>query len=173
MDGRNRRAVRSDTLEIQLPLVHKFSPVLGNIVSSPTIYLAIQTAEMQFVEQPFKIDPGSDVATISIPVAERLGIVIPPRRARIEIKSSTGVRIAEVHTGHIVARLPTLPGLEFEWPCLFVPATRDDAPEAILGLTGLAQDFTLTYDTTYRPATPFGILLLELRPDHRGRRVRT
>ena len=65
-----------------------------------------------------------------------------------------------------------LPGFEFDWPCLFVPATRDDAPEAILGLTGLAHDFTLTYDTTYRPGAPYGILSLALRPDHRGRRVR-
>lgn len=162
----------TNSAEIQLPLYHNPSPTLGTTLSSPSIYLAVRTASAKVAELRFKVDPGSDVTSIPIQKAERFGIAVPTRTGRYAIKSSVGRRVVPARPGRITARILTLPDHEFDWPCIFVPAAGMDTPEPILGLTGLAQDFMLTYDTTYRPGAPFGILSLRLRPDHRGRRVR-
>jgi hypothetical protein len=163
----------TSSAEIQLPLEGNPSPTLGRIFSSPSIYLAVRTARARLTELRFKIDPGSNVTSIPMRTAEGFGIAISPRRGQFDIKSSTGRNVVEARLGQITARFPTLPGYEFEWPCIFVPSKSVEPPDPILGLTGLAQDFMLTYDTTYRPGAPYGILSLHLRPDHRGRRVRT
>jgi hypothetical protein len=163
----------TSSAEIQLPLDGNPSPTLGDVLSSPWIYLAVETAEGKFTELSFKTDPGSNVSSVPIVTAERLALRMSPRKGRYEIKSSSGRSVVEARLGHITARFLTMPGYEFKWPCIFVPSRSSEPPDPILGLTGLAQDFLLTYDTTYRPGAPFGILSLRLRPDHRGRRVRT
>jgi len=118
------------------------------------------------VSLSFRLDTGSDVTTIPIALARRMGI---PFETAIQATPMTASGTARQPSffSRVSFSLPALPQWRFDGDCLFSPYP---LKYCLLSLRDLVAHFTFR---SVRPNTtwPNGALILRLRPDHGGRAV--
>ena len=117
-----------------------------------------QSSQLRFV-----VDSGASYSIVSLQQAESLGLPVPPPEAEtdLELTTARGPTIMRVRPGRLRAWWTAeQTGYPFDWPVLF----RVDAPShvpPILGLGGVVKTCRWTFDGSYSPATPYGVLTLD------------
>jgi hypothetical protein len=141
-------------------------PVWRKFIGAEEVYewllpLEVRTSDGLFAPRTFLFDPGSHFTTISIALAEELGIPFDRRRPAT-VRGTTG-------TGHgfLAPMWFSLAGLaEYQFPslCCFSPSL---LARPLLSLTDVITHFRLR---TLLPSRlhPLGSLLLQLHRHHKG-----
>jgi hypothetical protein len=111
----------------------------------------------------FAVDFGASYSLIGLTLAQESGIQVPPPESEVELPLTTAQRgvTVRVRPGRIRGWWnEPRSGYPFDWPVLF----RVDAPVGvppILGLGGVVNTCTWTFDGRPTPESPFGLLTLE------------
>jgi hypothetical protein len=111
----------------------------------------------------FAMDSGASYCMISLELAQRRYLSIPPPEAEIDLplRTAQGTAPIRVRPGRVRAWWDDkLRGYPFDWPVLFRVGAPLDLP-SILGLGGVVKTCRWTFDGSYSVEAPYGYLMLE------------
>jgi hypothetical protein len=148
-----------EDLPIRLPVLRRF--LYGQTVYEIEPTLEVRTASGLPVLVPFLFDTGTHFTTISISMAEELGIPMKTDRPA-QIRGATGA--SRGYLAPLWFSFPSLPQHQFENVCCF---STYSLKRPLLSLTDVITHFTMR---TVRPSKlhPLGSLVLRLRKNHQG-----
>ena len=138
-----------------IPLIQHFR--FGQLLHEVRFNIGIRAADGSFPLVPFLLDTGTQFSTISISLANRLGIQFS-RDQLVTIRGVTGS--GRGYMSPIRFSLPQLPEWQFETLACFTPHVLS---VMLLSLSDLVDHFEL--HTSYQPTEfcPYGALVLTLR----------
>jgi hypothetical protein len=111
----------------------------------------------------FAVDSGASYSLISLELAQRDHLPIPPPEAEIDLplRTAQGTAPIRVRPGRVRAWWDDqLRGYPFDWPVLYRVGAPLDVP-SILGLGGVVKTCRWTFDGSYSLDSPYGYLTLE------------
>jgi hypothetical protein len=111
----------------------------------------------------FVVDSGASYSLISLELAQRRHIPVPPPEAEIDLTLQTaqGTKPFRVRPGRMRAWWDEkFRGYPFDWPVLFQVGAPLGLP-SILGLGGIVKTCRWTFDGSYSLDSPYGYLTLD------------
>jgi hypothetical protein len=124
------------------------------------LLLEVRNRFHQFEPIPFIVDPGSNITTIPLQIAQECQLSLPARTFVLEVQTSGGLVRQRLRPDKITVRIPTLAARDFYWPCHFVEEEGAKLKPA-LGLAGILDDLRLIFDGAYSLEAPHGCLIIE------------
>jgi hypothetical protein len=115
------------------------------------------------VSYPFAVDTGASYSLISLELAQRDHLPIPPPEAEIDLplRTARGTTPFRVRPGRVRAWWDEkFRGYPFDWPVLFRVGAPLGLP-SILGLGGIVKTCRWTFDGSYSLDSPYGYLTLD------------
>jgi hypothetical protein len=108
----------------------------------------------------FRVDPGTEMTTMSAAKAKQLDLPIPKRPVR-----GLALHGQEVRRGLLRARIVGMDQTEYAFPCYFLGDPNVPAAKAtnLLGLTGVINHVRFIFDGPTSLLAPHGILVVEKR----------
>ena len=107
----------------------------------------------------FRIDSGSGTPSMSLDLAEMLGIQTIGPRGQISVTTGAGACWEWVRVGRICVQFPDL-GREFHWTCHFHEKRPWTVPP-MLGLHNVLDSLKLSFDRTRTPDAPYGSVVFQ------------
>jgi hypothetical protein len=120
--------------------------------------LELKTYANAWEPAPFLFDSGTEMTTMPAADARMMDLPMPRQTVRGLL-----FRGQEVRAGLLRARIVGLDPIEYFFPCYFLgdPDIPPTEPRNLLGLTGVINQVSLTFDGTYTLAAPDGRLIVE------------
>jgi hypothetical protein len=142
-----------------VPLAHTTLWYTGEVVLRAYLDLLLKDASGRWHWQPFRVDWGTDVTSLSAARAKALGLPMPQHGLTVPVRTATGTTPVIVRPGFLRMRVAGMDPVEHVIPCHFLgdpdaplPATAAATlPRSLLGLTGVVDKLRIITDGTPTP----------------------
>ena len=144
---------------LEVPLQQRTLRATGDTVLWADLVLSLKTSRGAWEELPFRVDSGTEMTTMPAYDAKSLDLPIPIKPVpRLVLYGQ------EIRSGLLRARVVGMDPTEFVFPCYFL-GDPDVPPPAqvwnLLGLTGVINQISLTFDGRSCVHSPRGVLVVE------------
>lgn len=137
----------------------------GDVLLRADLFLLIKDRAGNWRPQPFRVDSGTEITTMSAFRAKQRGFPMPAAAAAGVVHRQTGL---EVRSGYLRFRIAGLDATEYVMACFFLgdpdtPHPRQGAqiPRRLLQPLHLLGDLRFTFDRNATPAAPYGTMTVE------------
>jgi hypothetical protein len=144
---------------LEVPLQQRTLRATGDTVLWAELFLSLKTNRGTWKQIPFRVDSGTEMTTMLAYDAKSLDLAVPKTPvSRLVLFGQ------EVRSGLLRARVVGMDPTEFVFPCYFI-GDPDVLPPAnsrnLLGLTGVINQISLTFDGRPAVRSPRGVLVVE------------
>jgi hypothetical protein len=151
---------------LELKLRYRKLAVTGDELVRAEIELALKTGTGKWTRATFRVDPGTEMTSISAGRARRLGLPMPIQPT---LGIAHGQAKLEIRSGLIRARVIGMDATEYVFPCFFlgdpniIPGSSSPAflHHHLLGLTRVVDKLRVILEDPRDPAFPHGKLIVE------------
>ena len=157
---------------LQVPLRDRTLWRTGEVVLRAHLELLLKDAAGGWHKESFRVDSGTDMTSLSAARAKALGLPMPTQGLTVPITTSTGTALVVLRAGWLRVRVVGLDPVEHLLPCHFIGdpdaalapgAGRATFPRSLLGLTGVVNLLTISFQGDPTPGAPHGNLVIERR----------
>lgn len=143
----------------------------GDLAVRAFLTLELKDAAGNWHKEPFRVDTGSDMTSMSAAYATSLNLPMPTHGLYVPLSGTLSTTIVAVRSGFLRVRVVGMDPVEHIIPCHFLgdPGTQTPAgsvaggfPRNLLALSGVADQLRFHFDATPNPpAEPHGTMTVE------------